>query len=357
MEEAEESDDDVEYHGHGLREAKEHTHEEDEIEEMPAVIHDNGSGNIKAGFAGDQAPKVNMSAVVGYPHRRPGQAGDPEECYIGDEAQEKRGVLMLRYPTKVFPPHLKSLSDFVWLQHGIVENWDDMAKIWRYTWENQLRVSVGGDDESLPASKGVLMTEAPFNPTENREMMLQVPTPHSHTTFPRHIPPPHSLPTRCVGPEHELLQTIFEEFGSPRFHSALQGELSLYSSGRTTGVAVDSGDGVTHLVPIYMGYSVEHQIVRSNIAGGALTEFLCSILQDSDIVLTTSAERESARHIKECAPPCSIALSVLLGARRSSVMWPRTLTGNSQPLLARRSHSLSPTARWCRSGTSRPCAT
>merc|ERR1712100_45436 len=163
-------------------------------EEKPAIVVDNGSGMMKAGCSGEDAPKVTFSSVVGYPKQKTALVGTDKDYYIGEEAQQKRGILILKYP----------------LEHGIVQNWEDMEKVWRHTFDNELRMVVGDENEGDEDCTGVLLTEAPMNPKENRERMTQI---------------------------------MFETFQARRFYVAIQAVLSLYASGRTTGVVVDCGDG------------------------------------------------------------------------------------------------------------------
>ena len=86
------------------------------------------------------------------------------------------------------------------------------------------------------------------------------------------------------------MQTMFETFGCPAMYVAIQAVLSLHASGRTTGIVFDSGDGVSHTVPIYEGYSLSHAVQRFALAGRDITEYLMKILTERVSSFTTSGK-------------------------------------------------------------------
>jgi len=215
---------------------------EDVLTNQPVVI-DNGSGTIKAGFAGEDHPKCFFPSFVGRPkHTRVMADALDGDVFIGRRAQEFRGLLKIRYP----------------IEHGIVTNWDDMEKIWNWIYAEEL----GTLSEEHP----VLLTEAPLNPRTNRDVAAQI---------------------------------FFDTFNVPALYISVQAVLSLYSSGRTTGIVLDSGDGVTHSVPVFEGFSMPHAIRRIDIAGRDVTDHLQLLLRKAGHNLYTTAEKEVVRTIKE----------------------------------------------------------
>merc|ERR1712121_185013 len=167
-------------------------------EEAAAMVIDNGSGMVRAGFAGDDAPRAVFPSVIGRPRHVSVMVGmGNKDAYVGDEAQSKRGILSLKYP----------------IEHGIVTSWDDMEKVWHHTFNNELRIS--------PDESPHLHSEAPLNPKANRGKLVQI---------------------------------VFETFNAPATYLCI------------------------HAVPIYEGYALPHAILRLDLAGRDLTDYLMKIM-------------------------------------------------------------------------------
>ena len=217
------------------------------MDALPVVI-DSGSGVTKAGFAGSDAPRVKMRSYVGrLKHKRviPGGALDSmkDDSFVGVRADEHKGVLLLSYP----------------MENGVVKNWGDMEKIWSYIYSRE-NLNVRSEDHA------VLLTEAPLNPTSQRAKAAEL---------------------------------FFEGMNAPALYFSMQAILSLYASGRTSGVVLDSGDGVSHSVPVYEGFALPHAISRVDFAGKDVTTYLKLLLRKSGYNFNTSAELETVRHMKE----------------------------------------------------------
>lgn len=213
-------------------------------DDQQTVIIDNGSGMVKAGFAGEDAPRAVFPSVVGRPKNASAMQGVQQKNeYIGDEAMQKRGILNLAYP----------------ISAGIVESWEDMEKVWHHCFYNELRVA---PEEQV----GVLLTEAPRNPKANREKMVSI---------------------------------MFETFQVKNVYVALQAVMSLYAAGRTTGLVCDAGDGVSHTIPVFEGFSIPHAVEKMEIAGRVLTNWMQKLLLGTGESFTSSAELEIVKDIKE----------------------------------------------------------
>jgi len=214
----------------------------DAFANIPVVI-DNGSGLIKAGFAGVETPKLIFPAYVGRPKHLRVMAGAAEgDVFVGDKAKELRGILKLSYPTK----------------HGVIVDWEDMHQhIWQHTY-NEL--------QCVQDQHPVLLTEAPLNPKQNRGKAAEI---------------------------------FFETFNVPALYIQIQPILSLYASGRTTGVVLDSGDGVTNAVPVYEGFTLPHAITRMDVAGRDITQYLQLLLRKAGYTFHTTSEFEVVKDIKE----------------------------------------------------------
>jgi len=209
------------------------------------IVCDNGTGFVKCGFAGANFPTSIFPSMVGRPILRSEEKIDNvqlKDIMVGDEASKLRTMLQITYP----------------LDNGIIRNWDDMQYVWDYTFSEKLKVN--------PKDCKIMLTEAPMNPVQNRKKMIEV---------------------------------MFEKYGFKSCYIAIQAVLTLYAQGLLTGVVVDSGDGVTHIVPVYEGFSLPHLTRRLDVAGRDVTRYLIKLLLLRGYAFNRTADFETVRQIKE----------------------------------------------------------
>ncbi|SOV01953.1 probable actin-like protein ACT2 [Ustilago sp. UG-2017a] len=218
-------------------------------DQRPVVV-DNGTGFVKVGYAGSNFPEHVFPSIVGRPILRTEERDaissntgtQIKDIIVGTEAEELRNYLQINQP----------------MEHGIVKHFGDMRHVWNYTFDEKLRID--------PQGRKILLTEPPMNPKKNREEMCQI---------------------------------MFEEYGFDGVYVAIQAVLTLYAQGLQTGVVVDSGDGVTHVVPVFEGFALPHLTKRLDVAGRDVTRYLIKLLLMRGYAFNRTADFDTVRQIKE----------------------------------------------------------
>ena len=223
----------------------------------PVIVFDNGTGYMKAGLSNKETPMCTIPALIGRPMLRFKQKIENIELkpiMIGDEVSPVRSLLELTYP----------------MEEGIIKNAGDMEILWDYVLQKKLKIN-----KSDFKNRKLLITEAPNNPTKNKEKMAQI---------------------------------LFEKIGIGFFNIEPQAKMTLYCEGGETGVVLDSGDGVTHVIPIAENYLLQHQIKRLDIAGRHITNYLTRLMQIKGYAFNSTADFEIVRELKEkyCFVSCDI---------------------------------------------------
>ncbi|KAL8801559.1 MAG: hypothetical protein Q9200_006914 [Gallowayella weberi] len=211
----------------------------------PPIVLDGGTGFLKVGYAAQNFPEHQYPSIVGRPILRSEEkSGDivVKDIMCGDEAAAARSMLQITYP----------------MENGVVKRWDDMEHLWNYTFNEKMKIDTSG--------RKILLTEPPMNPLKNREQMCDY---------------------------------MFEKYNFGGVYVAIQAVLALYAQGLSSGVVVDSGDGVTHIVPVYESTVLTHHTKRLDVAGRDVTRNLIALLLRRGYALNRTADFETVRQIKE----------------------------------------------------------
>lgn len=212
-------------------------------ESVTCIVTDTGTGHIKGGLGGEDAPRTHLATCLGWP-RHPGVSGrmlaNTKDNFTNIGAAE-RGLLAITNP----------------MTRGIVNNWIEMERLWHQLYYTEMRM--------CPEEHPMLITESAQNPRSDRQKAAEI---------------------------------MFEVFNVPALVVSNQSVLALYAVGRCTGVVVDSGEGCTNVVPIYEGYSLPHYVKSLPIAGQDLTTHLFNLLRREGYDFSTAADRSHLEEIK-----------------------------------------------------------
>lgn len=212
---------------------------------VDAQVHcviDNGTGYMKAGFSGEEAPKAVFPTLIGIPKKNALLGSETKNRLIGQEALEKLAIQDIHYPIK----------------KGEIVDWSDMEKIWHHTFYNELRIA--------PEDHVVLLTDPPITNEKSREKMTEM---------------------------------MFENFSVPGLFICSQSVLAIYSTGKTSGMVLESGESKTYFVPIFEGYEFSNSISQFNLGGSDLTAYLIRMLIEKRYTIDTKAKELIVNDIKE----------------------------------------------------------
>lgn len=213
---------------------------------VDAEIHcviDNGSGYMKAGFSGEESPKIMFPTMVGKTKVEGIYVGDEKkESIIGSEAEKKFGILDISYP----------------IQGGVVVNWDEMERIWANTFYTELKIA--------PEEHNLLLSESPFTSRKDREKTLEM---------------------------------MFETFNCASTYIVAQSVLAAYSVGKSTGISIDCGHTSLNFAPIYEGFLIRNSVHHIPIAGKDINDLMINLLMKNGQVIESKMQKQSIIKAKE----------------------------------------------------------
>lgn len=207
------------------------------------------------GYAGNVEPQFIIPSVIATDegtNKKSSKLKGLEDLdfFIGDEAMENSSTYQVNYPVR----------------HGQIDNWDHIERLWEQALYKYLRCD--------PEDHYMLLTEPPLNPPENREMTAEI---------------------------------MFETFNVPGLYIAVQAVLALAASWTSksvtertlTGTVIDSGDGVTHVIPVAEGYVIGSSIKHIPLAGRDMTTFVQQLLRERGEPIPPVDSLEVAKRVKE----------------------------------------------------------
>lgn len=204
---------------------------------------DNGSHHVRAGYAGEEGPRLVMPTLVGLARNKGvAMASGMSDGAVGDDAVVRRGMLFCNQP----------------FRGGIVNDWADAERLWANIIFSELRI--------IPENHCFVMTQPATTPAHQKE---------------------------------KLLELMMETFNAHSLYLGAAPVFSLYSYGLTTGLVVDSGLDNTTVVPVHEGYALGRHVTTSPVAGRALTQYLAQLMKRRGYTFGTPVEMDLINSVKE----------------------------------------------------------
>ncbi len=219
-------------------------------EEEKIVIIDIGEAYTKVGLAGDEQPIVFPTMTGKEKYKSVMADVESKGEYVGEDCMRMRGVLKITYP----------------INRGAVMDWDSFYSVLTHIFYNVLRVD--------PSKVNIIYAENPLTPLENRKYITRL---------------------------------FFETYRAKSVYIANSPVMALFSAGLTTGISLESGEGLTWVVPVIDGRVISHAVQRLTLSGKDVSEYLRTLLLGYGVNITSSAQRDILREIKE--QNCFIALN------------------------------------------------
>lgn len=221
---------------------------------MGALVFDIGHYSLRAGYAGEDSPKIEVPSIVGVLNEAPDNnnmevdGGHPGKKYFIDT-------------TQIHVPR-KGVETMTYLKDGMIEDWDLFEKMLDHVYHNRMKTG--------PSEHPVLMSEASWNMRQKREKVTEL---------------------------------MFEKYNIPAFFLVKNAVLASFANGRSTGIVVDSGSSQTSAVPVHDGYVISQAIVKSPLAGDFISMQCRNYLEDKGVDITPPYALASKETVKEAEAP------------------------------------------------------
>jgi actin len=205
------------------------------------IVIDTGSSSCKAGFNGENAPRVVIPTVIGVP-KGPNLIEEPNKFYIGKDAVNNSNYLKLDYPIK----------------NGIITDFDAMERLWSHLFYNELKIK--------PEAHNVFLTEGLLTSNSDREKIAEI---------------------------------MFEKFSVFNIHMEPQPVMTLFATSKSSGIIIESGESMTHIVPVYESYIIPQGVRTNNTAGAKMTQELFGFIKHNLAKYNIGNPLNMTKRIKE----------------------------------------------------------